>query len=72
MLLGLERAGFAWEWLRRQAEYCEQALKAIDGDSLSACTEDDRARPWHLHRFGIRAFQRPMPGQSGPHPGTPG
>lgn len=51
MLLGLERAGFAWEWLRRQAEFCEQALEAIDGDSLSVCTEDDRARPWHLHRF---------------------
>ena len=54
-LLDLERAGFAWEWLRRQASYREEALEAIAKSSNG----NDRAGKWRLHRFEDPRLEAP-------------
>lgn len=50
-LLALERAGFAWEWLRRQRAYREAALAAIAQGGVHDGAAEERALPWGLHRF---------------------
>lgn len=45
-LLDADRSLFAWEWLRRDAAYCAEAVTA-----LSDPHRDLAARPWGLHRF---------------------
>jgi hypothetical protein len=46
-----ERAGFAWEWLRRNDEYCTVALASIAARNRSAPGEEDAALYWNLHAF---------------------
>lgn len=50
-LLQVERAGFAWEWLRRQDEYETAARKALDRCLIDQRLEDRRALAWNLHAF---------------------
>ena len=50
-LLQVERAGFAWEWLRRQADYEAAARRALDGCEKCQHLEDKRALAWNLHAF---------------------
>jgi hypothetical protein len=50
-LLGVERSGFAWEWLRRRADFREAALEALASDRPSGRSGEDGARAWHLHAF---------------------
>lgn len=59
VLLGFERSGFAWEWLRRQPEFREEALSAIAHGSISARTREDRALEWRLHAFEDPRLQAP-------------
>lgn len=50
-LLQVERAGFAWEWLRRQADYEAAARCALDRRAKGERLEDKRALAWNLHAF---------------------
>jgi hypothetical protein len=51
-LLQVERAGFAWEWLRRDAEYRTAANEAIAARSpLGPRPEEIAAALWGLHAF---------------------
>ena len=50
-LLEIERAGFAWEWLRRQPEYETAARRALDRCWIGQRLEDSRALAWNLHAF---------------------
>jgi hypothetical protein len=50
-LLEVERAGFAWEWLRRQPEYETAARRALDRGETGQGLEDKRALAWNLHAF---------------------
>lgn len=50
-LLGLEHAGFAWEWLRRQPEYEAAARRALDRGEIGQRWEDKSALAWNLHAF---------------------
>jgi hypothetical protein len=49
-LLEVERAGLAWEWLRRQPAYRQAAFAAIAG-RREGDSDNGRARAWHLHGF---------------------
>lgn len=54
VLLQAERSAFAWEWLRRQADYRAVALEQIESRTESAIgvpAEDLSAHRWGLHRF---------------------
>jgi hypothetical protein len=50
-LLRVERAGFAWEWLRRRPDYCSAARRALDRADVDFSIEDPRALAWNLHAF---------------------
>jgi hypothetical protein len=50
-LLRVERAGFAWEWLRRRPDYACSARRAFDEGRVDDGVEDPRALPWNLHAF---------------------
>jgi hypothetical protein len=51
-LLKVERAGFAWEWLRRNAEYRTAANEAIAARLAPwPRLEENRATLWGLHAF---------------------
>lgn len=50
-LLQVERAGFAWEWLRRGADYERAARHALDRCWSSHPVEEERALAWNLHAF---------------------
>lgn len=50
-LLQVERAGFAWEWLRRKDEYEAAARRALDRCRIDQRLEDRRALAWNLHAF---------------------
>lgn len=50
-LLQVERAGFAWEWLRRRADYERAARHARDRCWSSYPVEEERALAWNLHGF---------------------
>jgi hypothetical protein len=52
-LLQAERPIFAWEWLRRQADYRAAALRNVRQPQLpiGALTEQAGARRWGLHVF---------------------
>jgi hypothetical protein len=50
-LLRVERAGFAWEWLRRYADYESAARHVLDRGDGDARFEDGRALAWNLHAF---------------------
>lgn len=51
-LQGLERGGFAWEWLRRRTDFREAALRAIARRSAGTpIVEEEEALDWHLHAF---------------------
>jgi len=50
-LLGIERAGFAWEWLRRSPGYGSAARRALDRADADVRPEDPRALAWNLHAF---------------------
>lgn len=53
-LLQLERAGFAWEWLRRQEDYREAALQCLGLARrlpLGLRVEELAAANWGLHCF---------------------
>jgi hypothetical protein len=50
-LVHSERAGFAWEWLRRNDEYCTAALASIAARNRSASREEGAALHWNLHAF---------------------
>jgi len=50
-LIGVERAGFAWEWLRRCPDYGSAARRALDRGDVDVCAEDPRALAWNLHAF---------------------
>lgn len=60
LLFGIERSGFAWEWLRRHGAYRERALAAIDPAELSNGGMDERARAWGLHRFADPRLPAPV------------
>jgi hypothetical protein len=51
MLLDVERPGFAWEWLRRRADFREAAFRAIARNGARGSSSEDETRIWHLHRF---------------------
>jgi hypothetical protein len=50
-LLRVERAGFAWEWLRRCPDYGGAARRALDRRDVDVRVEDPRALAWNLHAF---------------------
>ena len=51
-LLGVDRAVFAWEWLRRDAGYQAAASRALSvRRSPVGPAEVEAARPWGLHAF---------------------
>jgi hypothetical protein len=50
-LLEVERAGLAWEWLRRQHTYAAAARAARHVQSGASGLEDRRALAWNLHAF---------------------
>jgi len=50
-LLEVERAGFAWEWLRRQPEYETAGRRALDRGETGQGLEDKSALAWNLHAF---------------------
>ena len=50
-LFDVERAGFAWEWLRRQPDYAAAARQALDRAASGEGLEDRRALAWNLHAF---------------------
>ena len=50
-LIGAERPAFAWEWLRRDPLYREQALEAVERRRGGEVDEDNGALRWHLHAF---------------------
>jgi hypothetical protein len=50
-LLRLERAGFAWEWLRRRRDYAAAAHRAINRGQVAEEIEDEAALAWNLHAF---------------------
>ena len=50
-LLQVERAGFAWEWLRREADYEAAARRALERCEKGRRFEDKRALAWNLHAF---------------------
>jgi len=50
-LLRIERAGFAWEWLRRCPDYGSAARRALDRRDVDVRVEDPRALAWNLHAF---------------------
>jgi hypothetical protein len=51
-LLKIERAGFAWEWLRRDAVYRAAAIEAIAARRRSTIrAEETAAAAWGLHEF---------------------
>jgi hypothetical protein len=53
-LLGIERPGFAWEWLRRRADFRKAAFRAIAKAAPAGPpggAGGDGARAWHLHAF---------------------
>jgi hypothetical protein len=55
-LAALDRSGFAWEWLRRQPDFRDAALRAIARRGAGFPGEEDEgALRWHLH-----AFEDPM------------
>lgn len=49
-LLGIDRAGLAWEWLRRDPDYvaCAARHRAVAGNP-DLIREDPAALPWGLH-----------------------
>lgn len=49
-LLGLDRSGWAWEWLRRDPAYRRAARRSL-GPSAGLDGQADSARAWGLHRF---------------------
>jgi hypothetical protein len=50
-LLRVERAGFAWEWLRRCPGYGSAARRVLDRGDVDVRIEDPRALAWNLHAF---------------------
>ena len=54
-LLQVERSGFAWEWLRRNERYREDALRVLDRKSSMEAgfpaDADEGAERWGLHAF---------------------
>jgi len=50
-LLRIERAGFAWEWLRRRPDYESAARRVLDRGGVDARFEEARALAWNLHAF---------------------
>lgn len=52
-LLGIDQAGLAWEWLRRDPDYVACALRRPSTPlSVSEVREDPAALPWGLHFCG--------------------
>lgn len=50
-LLQLERAGFAWKWLRRREDYAAAARRALGRGRVCERVEDKSAHAWNLHAF---------------------
>lgn len=54
LLLQAERSAFAWEWLRRQADYRAAVLELIGsraGSESAVPANEPSAHRWGLHRF---------------------